>query len=520
MIGNDWVRCLVAVTASATLAAEPGCAEDNPAVGASGGPMAAAAAEMSTGALTLSENGARGDEGRPDAAPGVVDPGVRGGPPGAGGPLPGLTAFEAALWKEGRFRTTEIEATCDTCSDVPPGTPIPPGSPPDTTNSAGLGARFNANSCTPGCHSQPALGGTSPFVNPSFGFARAKGAANVVPFFESIEGPNREVRFLFNPDGMRDGGVHQKFSVRGRSDAAGCDLGQPDFEANRGNMSFRIPTPMFGLGIIDSIPDAEILAHKSANLERKAALGIHGETNNNGNTGTIARFGWKAQNASLTLFAGEAYNVELGITNELFPQAKIEDYSCNLGAEPNDVTRATTTDQFNDPNELMADWMMFSLFMRFTDQPKPVPFDASARRGLAAFEQVGCAECHVPSMTTRSGPQGPLSQALRGVTAHLYSDLLVHHLGATLADNVIQGNAGPDQFRSAPLWGVGQRIFFLHDGRTRSLVDAIFQHYSEPSPARGNAPAYPASEANEVVRNFAALSAARQQDVINFLRSL
>ncbi|HVY38636.1 MAG TPA: di-heme oxidoredictase family protein [Polyangia bacterium] len=450
----------------------------------------------------------------------VVDPGVRGGAPGAGGPLPGLTPYEAALWNEGRFRTTEIEATCDTCSDVPPGTPIPPDSPRDTTNSAGLGARYNANTCTSGCHSQPALGGTSPAVNPSYAFASAKGATNVVPFFETVDGPNREVRFLFNPDGTRDGGVHQKFSVRGRSDALGCTLGQPDFEANRGNLAFRIPTPMFGLGLIDSIPDAEILAHKHEHPARRALLGIHGDTNNNANTGTIARFGWKAQNASIALFAGEAYNVEMGITNELFPQSKVEDYECNLGAEPNDVTRATTAEEFGNPTEVMADWMMFSLFMRFTDQPKPAPFDASAQRGELTFDRIGCAECHVPSMTTKSGPQGPQSDALKGVTVNLFSDLLIHHMGANLADNVIQGKAGPDQFRTAPLWGVGQRLFFLHDGRTRSLVDAIRAHYSEPSEAHGRTPAYPASEANQVVRNFVGLPPARQQDVINFLRDL
>jgi CxxC motif-containing protein (DUF1111 family) len=164
--------------------------------------------------------------------------------------------------------------------------------------------------------------------------------------------------------------------------------------------------------------------------------------------------------------------------------------------------------------------MMFSLFMRFTDQPRPAPFDASALRGQATFSEIGCAECHVPSMATRSGPQGPQSDALKGVTVNLYSDLLIHHMGASLADNVIQGKAGPDQFRTAPLWGVGQRIFFLHDGRTKSLVEAIRAHESAPAAARGNTPAYPASEANQVVRNFAALPPARQQDLIDFLRDL
>jgi CxxC motif-containing protein (DUF1111 family) len=92
--------------------------------------------------------------------------------------------------------------------------------------------------------------------------------------------------------------------------------------------------------------------------------------------------------------------------------------------------------------------------------------------------------------------------------AHLFSDLLVHHMGVRLADGITQGAAGPDEFRTAPLWGVGQRIFFLHDGRTSDLIQAILDHAS------------PGSEANQVVRNFQTLGAADQQDLINFLRSL
>src|SRR5215468_3800793 len=127
------------------------------------------------------------------AAPrGVRDPGPRGGSPGAGGHLPGMSLTEIALFNEGAFRVSELEATCDTCSDVPPGTVIPPGSPPDTTNSAGLGGRFNSDQCL-ACHSHPAPGGTSPALNPSFSIAGHKGATNKVPFFERRDGPTREV---------------------------------------------------------------------------------------------------------------------------------------------------------------------------------------------------------------------------------------------------------------------------------------------------------------------------------------
>jgi CxxC motif-containing protein (DUF1111 family) len=451
---------------------------------------------------------------------GVQDPGPRGGSPGAGGHLPGMSKTEIALFNEGAFRVSELEATCDTCSDIPPGTPIPPGSPPDTTNSAGLGGRFNSDQCV-ACHSHPAAGGTSPAINPSFAIANHKGATNKVPFFERRDGPTREVRFLFHDDGTRDGSVHQKFTVAGRSDAPSCTLAQPDFEqaAEMNGLAFRIPTPLFGLGLVDAIPDQEILGHLASHPERKARLGIQGTPNRATNNATIGRFGWKAQNASITVFAGEAYNVEMGVTNELFPISKTEDETCNLGAEPNDVTRVDGN-RFGDPMELMADWMMFSLFTRFLDAPQPAALTPAAQHGARVFEEVGCSECHVPSMKTRPAPLGPLSPALQGKTVNLFSDLVLHHMGANLADNVIQGDAGPDMFRTAPLWGVGQRLFFLHDGRTSDLQSAIRAHFSLPAPAHGRDPAYPASEANQVAIDYFRLPASQQQDVLEFLRSL
>jgi CxxC motif-containing protein (DUF1111 family) len=104
--------------------------------------------------------------------------------------------------------------------------------------------------------------------------------------------------------------------------------------------------------------------------------------------------------------------------------------------------------------------------------------------------------------------------ALRNKAAYLFSDLSLHKMGSGLADDIIQGQAAPDEFRTAPLWGLGQRIFFLHDGRTYDLLDAIRAHRSAASAQ------FPASEANQVINLFDALSAATQQDILNFLRSL
>src|SRR5207245_10132548 len=132
-----------------------------------------------------------------------------------------------------------------------------------------------------------------------------------VPFFGTRDGPLREARFKYKPNGARDGGVHALFTIRGRQDAPGCDVLQPDFaaEAAANNLIFRIPTPVFGAGLIEAVPDATIVENKNSSLPRKPTLGIAGRENRSGNDGSITRIGWKAQNKSLELFAGEAYNV-------------------------------------------------------------------------------------------------------------------------------------------------------------------------------------------------------------------
>ena len=151
--------------------------------------------------------------------------------------------------------------------------------------------------------------------------------------------------------------------------------------------------------------------------------------------------------------------------------------------------------------------------MRFLAPPAPVTSytsvnvgavsAASITNGKALFTSVGCAACHTPYQLTGNHDTAALSNK----TANLYSDLLVHNMGA-LGDGISQGNAGGAEFRSSPLWGLGQRVFFLHDGRTSDLLQAILAHSST------------GSEANTVIGNFNGLSASDQQDILNFLRSL
>ena len=186
--------------------------------------------------------------------------------------------------------------------------------------------------------------------------------------------------------------------------------------------------------------------------------------------------------------------------------------SCLLNPTPEDSTNFTVAAN-PDPSaqnaQVPSDIVLFAMFMRLL-APPPASTTApggatSIAQGNAIFNSIGCSSCHTPTLTTAGSA---FRAGLNNQPANLFSDLEVHHMGQGLADNVSQGTASGDQFRSTPLWGVGQRIFFLHDGRTANLVSAITQHAS-----RG-------SEANAVVQNYYQLSPSQQQALLNFLRSL
>jgi len=417
-----------------------------------------------------------------------TDPGVRGGGAAAGAPLASVAANNPLT--------------------------ILPGEP-----GFGLGPRYNSRSCV-ACHSQPAAGGSAPALNPQVADASADGAQNTVPSFITSTGPVREARFIFFTDsfGFPDpnqpnGGVEDLYTIAGRPDAGACNPGQPGFasQLSNNNVIFRIPTPTFGSGLMENIDDATLVANQNAQAGN--GIGVSGTFNHNGNDGTISRFGWKAQNKSLEIFAGEAYNVEMGVSNELFTQERPlprEDIlgqlpaNCRINPTPEDHTNFNTT-----AIGTVSDTVQFAMFMRLLAPPTPsttVPGGAtSIANGRSLFSAVGCAVCHTTSLTTSPSR---ITSSLGNVAAKLFSDLEIHHMGTGLADNVSQGGAGGDQFRTAPLWGLGQRIFFLHDGRTKDLNAAIEAH-------EGNG-----SEATTAEANFDSLTLSQRQDVLNFLRSL
>jgi CxxC motif-containing protein (DUF1111 family) len=502
--------------------------------------------------------GGGGSGGGGSSSGGGTDPGVRGGDPGAGGPLQGLNDTELSFFASSKDVFMEVDAVPN-----------------------GLGPRFNLDSCS-GCHSHPAIGGSSPPTNPQVALATAVGAKNTLPSFITATGPAREARFVRNPDGSPDGSVHALFTITGRTDAPGCNITQPNFAAAvaNNNVIFRIPTPLFGLGLVENVPDTALQSSLSANAQQKRSLGISGHFNLNTNDQTIARFGWKAQNKSLLLFSGEAYNVEMGITNDLFQTEREGNANCQFNATPESVIPLQAADLASPAASFQSDIELFSSFMRLTAPPTPASgaaapvaqaagaadqtaaastqttgtagqttgtasapstaasttstmlasasadassvmaaaagsstaaqpassstSGASVTRGNQVFTNIGCQACHTKSFTTAKAQLTGQSN----VTIQPLSDFAVHDMGSGLADGVSQGTANGNEFRTAPLWGVGQRIFFLHDGRTKDLSVAIQQHAS-----RG-------SEANTVINNYNMLSQTDQQSLLNYLRSL
>jgi CxxC motif-containing protein (DUF1111 family) len=409
-----------------------------------------------------------------------------------GGPLANLADYEQQFFGAARSRFQEVNSVSGTIQGE---------------NGVGLGPRFNLNSCV-GCHAFPAAGGSSPANNPQVGVATLYGAKNVVPSFILPNGPVREARFVRNPDGTPDGGVHDLFVISGRSDAAGCNVKQPAFAAALANRDvvFRIPTPLFGLGLVENTPDSSLEAAQDKNRALAESLGIHiGVFNRSANDGTITRFGWKAQNKSLLIFAGEAYNVEQGVTNEAFPDKRETDPSCQYNGLPEDGLNSLPA--FNSgsaASDYSSDIVNFAAFARLSAPPTPTPDTLSTTRGRQVFQSIGCHLCHVVAQTTGHSQYSGQSN----VSFFPFSDFALHDMGTGLADGVSQGNASGSQFRTAPLWGIGQRLFFLHDGRTSDLYQAITAH-------TGNG-----SEANKVIFAFEMLSPTDQQNLLNFLRSL
>ena len=335
-----------------------------------------------------------------------------------GDPLPGLTPAQLAAFARGREEFEDAE-----------------------TVATGLGPIFNNVSCV-ACHSAPVTGGGSAIVVTRFG---------------------RTVNGVFHPLRDKGGSLLQQFAI----DPAVREVVPP--EAN--TIAHRRTTPLFGLGLIEAIPDDTIRQHARIH-QPDGITGCVAEVKDI-TTGRrrIGRFGWKAQHATLLAFSADAYLNEMGITSRFFPHENAPNGKAALLAlfgppqGPEDEV---------DPATGRSDIDALADFMRVLAPPPRLPLTASARAGEALFTQTGCAHCHTPVMYTGASP----IRALHRQPVALYSDLLLHDM-RTLGDGIAQGAAGPHEMRTPPLWGVRASAPYLHDGRAATLHDAIAAHRGE-----------------------------------------
>ena len=367
-----------------------------------------------------------------------------GGAPQFGDPLVGLSADELAAFTGGREEFEAVE-----------------------TVAGGLGPIFNDSSCV-ACHSAGATGGASDQKVTRFG---------------------RSVGGVFSPLDHLGGSLLQARAI----DPAV----QERVPAEANVVAQRLATPLFGAGLIEAIPDAAI----ELNARRPQPDGVRGRalkiTDVASGQQRIGRFGWKAQQASLLSFAGDAYLNEMGVTSRLFPTENAPNGNQVLLAL---YDKVSDVEDSVDPATGQSDIDHAAAFMRLLAPPPPVRATAVSLAGAKLFEQVRCTACHQPVMLTGPSPVAALAHQ----PVRLYSDLLLHDMGA-LGDGIEQGGAKAREMRTAPLWGLRARPSFLHDGRALSMGQAILQHDGAAARSRDR---------------FKALKPAEQLQLLAFLQTI
>jgi len=311
----------------------------------------------------------------------------------------------------------------------------------------GLGPVFNGKSCAE-CHAVPSTGGSEP----NQGVARETRIGRIFNGkFDPLDG---------SVSVNRGGPLLQQRAIN----LPGCNLKGEVVPPEAAFVSLRLSTPLFGAGLIEAIPEKTITDRALINGGRPNRV-VNPDTKRT----ELGRFGWKAQVATLHQFAGDAYLNEMGITNPSFPLENLPQ------GQPMPPGCDTVADK---PPEDNGDGVTaFENFMKFLAPLRPDLVPVSVPQ---VFYETGCASCHVPVMETGGDTPGIPA----GIKVNLFSDLLLHRMGAGLADGIRQGVAEEDEFRTAPLWGLSHRDRFLHDGKSNKIEDAILRHGGQAQEAR------------------------------------
>ena len=347
-----------------------------------------------------------------------------------GAPLPGITPSDFERFRVGLDDFVEVE-----------------------TAEEGLGPAFNGTSCA-ACHNVPAIGGIGLITEIRAGIRADDGAF-------------RPVR---NADGSDGDTLFHTFSVPNHA----C---QPMLPPEVNVIARRIPIPLFGAGLVEAIPDDVIEALSDPSDRDRDGVSGRAALVRDLATGQrrIGRFGWKAQHATLKAFAADAYRNEMGITNEVVPTELAVGISaeamrfCDRIPDPEDVP---------DPRTGLSAVDNFEAFMKFLAPVPREPVNEVIREGERVFAAVGCAACHVPTLST--GPSANPLFDRRAVP--LFSDLLLHDIGT--GDGIAQEAAAPNEIRTPALWGLRFRRVLLHDGSATGVEEAIGRHAGEADVAR------------------------------------
>lgn len=408
-------------------------------------------------------------------------------------PMAGLTADELAQFRAGEkmFRTTWL---------VFPSMPVqnnwayvrPPG-----MFAWGLGPTFIASACT-ACHVQAGRGKTVeqptstvfqqllrisvPGTNEHGGPRPHPHYGDQLQVFDVISADRQQVRqgeadvfvdWQRVPVALADGTQVELRKPRPRIDSLSFGPLGDDVMT-----SLRNAPAIFGLGYLEAVSEEDILTLAAA----QKASGLNGRPNFvrddvNGKT-SLGRFGWKANQPSVRQQVAAAFRGDIGITSTLYPAQNCPDVQAHCKAAP----PGDRPELFPDEFDAISFWAgaLDAPARRHADQPR-------VQRGERLFVQARCAQCHVPAMRTSVQENFP---ALSGKTFHAYTDLLLHDMGEGLADGRPDFNAGPRDWRTAPLWGIGLSAqvngspHLLHDGRARNVTEAILWHGGEAQASR------------------------------------
>jgi CxxC motif-containing protein (DUF1111 family) len=362
-----------------------------------------------------------------------------------GGPLAGITSRELELFRTGRNDFLEVE-----------------------TATEGLGPLFNGTSCAQ-CHNIPTVGGTGTIVETRAGYRDEAGK------FHSPPGGTLMHIFSVPPHDCQVS-IYEEANVIGR----------------------RISIPLFGAGLLEAIPDATLLALQDPDdrdgdgIRGRAAIIDDVATGKN----RVGRFGWKAQQATLLAFAGDAYINEMGISNDLFRQEPVGNVASDKAAR---CLGSKNSEDARDPQTGLRGIDRFENFLRFLAPPPRGPVSDAALLGERVFKEIGCAACHIPELQTGESENPVFNRK----SVPLFSDLLLHDVGT--GDGIEQAAAIGGEIRTPALWGLRFRRPLLHDGSAATIDEAIRRH---------------TNEAVQVRERFVGLDKQQRDELLAFLRSL